>query len=43
MLPNPGRRAGVVRFYEFIKVTNPGVEAGFVKISEARFWLWLVF
>jgi len=33
---NPFKREGVVHFYEFIKGANPGVKAGFVKISEPR-------
>jgi hypothetical protein len=36
-VPNPGRRAGVVQFYEFVNGTNPSDEAGFVRISEPRF------
>jgi hypothetical protein len=37
LVPNPGRRAGVVQFYEFVTGTNPGGEEGFVTISEPRF------
>jgi hypothetical protein len=36
-VPNPGRKAGVVLFYEFVTGPNPVGEAGFVNIHEPSF------
>ena len=33
---NPGKRARVVQFYEFVTGINPGGVAGFVTIYEPR-------
>jgi hypothetical protein len=40
---SPDRRAGFAQLLKFIKVSNPGGEAGFVKIPEPLFWVMVSF